>query len=114
MDPIRRPIFYGVIFFFAMKHGVFITVQVFRQHLVYGLIFGAVLGIAIIWLFRKLFARADRQERLHPLEYIQRPVTRNWPWTKINHQNCVPPEEEAPPSPWHVGLNDDRPHSEKR
>lgn len=77
-----------------MKHGVFIAVQVFQIHLIYGVIIGFVLASGMVGLFRSFFAMADRAEARRKC-----PVNDwNWRANGIMHANKN--------NPWHVGIND--------
>lgn len=86
--------------FYAIKHGLHIAVHVFQINAIYGILIGIALASIMAYIFRSLFARADRQQMEHHI------------------QNCVPPKAPKPTpadraNSWYVGLNDDRSNPKK-
>jgi hypothetical protein len=113
--------------FYAIKHGLHIAVHVFQINAIYGILIGIALASIMAYIFRSLFARADRQHNgwHEDFEDETSPPELNEDWSELEEelmehhiQNCVPPKAPKPTpadraNSWYVGLNDDRSNPKK-
>lgn len=125
----RRIVFFFLVSFFAIKHGLHIAVHVFQINAIFGVLIGIAMAAIMIYTFKSIFDRADRSdqqaaflderlderrqrldERLRRLRDEMSEELRKLEELNARRLQEEQIEEEQKISPWYVGLNDDRSH----
>jgi hypothetical protein len=103
VDPLRQPIFYGMVCLFAIKSGVHMALHIFQINILYGVLIGLVMASGLIFFFRKLFAIAAESDSRAVVRYIE---------SLSERRRSKSPIKADRSNPWYVGLNDDRSNTE--